>query len=606
MNKPLFSFVVGIWGLFFSSTVFSQTCPNNLLSNPGAELPFNLVGVPEPFPVGEWYFPNTFFGLPVRSTTARANSGTTSFYLPQTTQFVMFQDIDISSQLSAGTTVFDCSYYFNKQSYLGKQPTITPIVLQLLNSAKAVIWSKTVQYSAAASTLTDNVWYPNSDTIMPVAGTQFIRVRVESGYQGNFAAVYLDDICLTPKASRAPCNLGVLMSGNPTICAGNSTTLTTTVTGGTAPFSYQWSNGATTSSSTVSPNATTSYSVTVTDANGCTQSASQNVLVNSVPTVSNVNITPNTTNNTSTATLVGIMGGTTPYKYSLDSLSWQPDSVFTNLSAGTYKFFIADANSCGCVKTNIIVSAPSVWTLYLTNKRNILCFGDATGQIAIAGTGNAGGLTYSKDGGATWQTSPIFSNLKAGTYTLMAKDANGTTNTIVITLTQPASLPSFTVAKNNLSCASVADGSITITATGGTEPYRFTVNGWTTYKSTNTFTGLSAGSYKTHVKDVNGCLAALQTVRLTQPSAINFSTNITTSCNGNGKIKVTKLTGGNGGPYQFSKDAGMTWQLDSVFDNLLSGSYSIKVKDTSGCMSITKIVSINTNPITFSLSLIPT
>ena len=89
----------------------AQNCPGNLISNPGIEFPIPTAGVAQPYPIGSWFFPNGYSGLPMQSSTARKNSGSSSFYLNLNAPYAMYQDIDVGSLMQSGATYFDFAYY---------------------------------------------------------------------------------------------------------------------------------------------------------------------------------------------------------------------------------------------------------------------------------------------------------------------------------------------------------------------------------------------------------------------------------------------------------------------------------------------------------------
>jgi hypothetical protein len=300
---------------------------------------------------------------------------------------------------------------------------------------------------------------------------------------------------------------------------------------------------------------------------------------------------------------VNVSGGVTPYQFSIDSVQWQLDSVFTNLSAGIYKLFIRDANSCILVKTNIEILDPSVLTLVLDSTNQIKCNGAATGKIFTTATGGTGAKMYSKNNGTTWQTSSDFTNLPVGTYILRAKDANNCLSNVITTiLTEPTAL-SFSTVKTNETCNDANNGTISIAATGGVNPLEYSRNNGSSYQNSPNFTGLSAGNYNLKVRDANGCTTASQTVSITQPIGFTFATvMIGATCNGanDGKITVRYFSGGNGGLYQFSKNNGVNWQLDSVFSGLTAGNYAVKMRDAAGCESPVRNITVTQPaPITF-------
>ena len=153
------------------------------------------------------------------------------------------------------------------------------------------------------------------------------------------------------------------------------------------------------------------------------------------------------------------------------------------------------------------------------------CFGGTNGSITITGTGGTPGYQYRFGTSAVYSSLNNFSGLRAGTYAINVKDAAGCIITARPVLTQPASAISATFTKTDETCPNAANGSITVIAAGGTAPYTYRYGSTGSFTTTNTFTGLKAGSYRIFVNDANGCtgysiLVAVGNVSATCPSAI--------------------------------------------------------------------------------------
>lgn len=142
--------------------------------------------------------------------------------------------------------------------------------------------------------------------------------------------------------------------------------------------------------------------------------------------------------------------------------------------------------------------------------------------------------------------------------------------------------PGFTFTKVDPTCN--PNGTITVTATGGTPPYQYSINGGTTFQTSNTFTGLAGGNYTVIVKDANNCLSAPQTATLTLVNTMTISVAKTDgNCNAGGTITVTAAGGGNP-PYQYSINGGTTYQSSNVFSGLAAGTYNVVAQNIgSGC-----------------------
>ncbi|MBI1804777.1 MAG: T9SS type A sorting domain-containing protein [Ignavibacteria bacterium] len=366
-----------------------------------------------------------------------------------------------------------------------------------------------------------------------------------------------------------------VMVNSLTVCSGTSGTLTATVTGGTSPYTYSWNTGATTQSITTSTAGT--YTVTVTDSKGATATSSGTLTVNLPPSVSVNSLTVcSGSSGTLTAT---VTGGTSPYTYLWNTGATTPS--ITTSTGGTYSVTVTDSKGCSGIGSGILtVNPPMTMSLASTN---VSCNGGANGSITATFSGGLVPYTIQIDGGAyAAATSPkIFYSLAAGAHTVYLKDALGCIVSQSVTLTQPAAL-TLSLSSSNVSCNGGSNGTITLTATGGTSPYSYSKDGGVTFQASNIFSGLAAATYSIAVKDANGCLAS-QSVTITQPAAIAVNlTETDVSCFGaaNGTISIT--ASGGTSPYTYSKD-GITFQSTSSFTGLTAGSYTITVKDVSGC-----------------------
>ncbi|MFN3852626.1 MAG: immunoglobulin domain-containing protein, partial [Spirosomataceae bacterium] len=137
----------------------------------------------------------------------------------------------------------------------------------------------------------------------------------------------------------------------------------------------------------------------------------------------------------------------------------------------------------------------------------IVCNGEV-GQIVAVGSGGSTPYTYSRDG-VSFQSSGTFAGLVAGTYTITAKDNIGCTATSTVTITEPPAL-TMSLTPNSVQCSGGTDGTITVTAGGGTPAYQYSKDG-TSFQSGNEIVGLSAGTYTITVKDANGCTTTATT-----------------------------------------------------------------------------------------------
>jgi len=390
------------------------------------------------------------------------------------------------------------------------------------------------------------------------AGTFDVALTVTNA---NGSHTYNCNDCMTVYALPS-----ATLTGTSPAC-NNATTgsITSNVTGGASPYTYSWSNGAT--SANLSNVGSGSYTLTVTNVNGCSSQATT-TLTN--PT--GMTITGTATNITCAAVnsgsiYVSATGGTGNKTY-----SWSNGATGTsisNLAAGSYTVTVTDGG--GCTKTqSFTITSPSAITITGT-ATNATC--SAAGSITVSATGGTGNKTFTWSNGATGAT---VSNLSAGSYTVSATDANGCTKTQSFTITSPSTIV-ITGTVTNATCSTGNGGSITVSATGGTGNKTFT---WSNGATGATVSNLSAGSYTVTATDASGCNAT-QNFSITAPSAITITgtaTNPTCATGSGGSISVS-ATGGTG-------NKTFTWSNGAngaTVSNLSAGSYTVTATDANGC-----------------------
>jgi len=410
------------------------------------------------------------------------------------------------------------------------------------------------------------------------AGNVTLTITANS-YSPCMAAI--DAVVITFKQVTA-----TIVSTNPNCEGGITGTATVTAGGGTAPYTYLWSNGQTTAAATGLTAGT--HSVLVTDATGCSKRATV-LLVDPTGVAATITASTNVLcNGASTgAATVTASGGTAPYTYLWSaSAGGQITATATNLPAGNHTVTVTGTGGC-TAQTMVTITQPAALTAVLVSQTNVLCLGVSTGTIVMDATGGTAPYTFSNDNGANYQASNLFTGLAANTYTMRVKDANNCESAAVsVIITQPAAVLSATTSKVDVSCFGAATGSATVTGSGGTAPYTYL---WSNTKTDQTITGLIAGTYTVTVTDKNGCTAApASSVIIGQPAAaLNITSPAATltspTCNNgtNGSIDIT-VSGGTT-PYTYAWTNG-TNAADPT--GLAAGSYSVTVTDAKGCTII--------------------
>jgi gliding motility-associated-like protein len=389
----------------------------------------------------------------------------------------------------------------------------------------------------------------------------------------------------------APAPVSINPATSPSTCGNANGSVSANVTGGTSPYSYLWNTNDSTASLTGLIPAT--YTVQVTDVNGCTASANVSVAAQPGPQVSNVattNVHCNGGGDGSAA--VSVNGGTGMLHY-----QWSPSGGSGNtangLTAGNYSITVTDANGCTATSQAVITEPLSLST-NSTAVVDINCFGNQNGQATIAVSG--GTLPYQYHWTPGNLTTPSVSSLAAGNYTVTVTDANSCTQSVSISISQPQQL-NVNALSTDISCFGNNNGTATVNVNGGVAPYNYnwTPNG----NTTASLSSLAAGNYSVTVTDNKGCTSSSQ-VTINQPTQLNETSASTgTACGqANGTASVT-ISGGNP-PYNYLWTPG-GYTTASV-NNLLAGSYTIVVTDSRNCSLTTSVGVSNFNGPTLSVS----
>ncbi len=377
-------------------------------------------------------------------------------------------------------------------------------------------------------------------------------------------------------------------------CFGENTgSATANPVGGTGTYSYVWNTGALTP--TINALVAGNYTVTVTDANLCTASASVMISEPSSP----VQATLVSTNvscfagNDGTATVTNASGGTGPLTYLWSTGAFT--SQITGLTAGLYTVTITDANGCQFVGNVNVTQPAAALSVTLATQTNVLCFGASTGAINVNVAGGTLPYLYNWSNGAVSQD---ISNVPAGTYTLIVADANGCTANITRVITQPATVVSVLTTSTNVTCFGGNDGTATATGIGGNGPLTYL---WSTGTITPSITNLIAGNYLVTVTDANGC-TAVSNVTISEPT---FPIQLTLVhndiyCAGSatGSASIVDISGENGPVTYLWSNGAMTPSIT----NILAGNYTVTVTDANLCTATAAIVITEPLPI----SIVPT
>lgn len=365
-----------------------------------------------------------------------------------------------------------------------------------------------------------------------------------------------------------------------TTCGNNSGSITATGSGAIAPYTYSIDGTNFQGSGLFAGLGAGVYTVTVRDANGCKSTAVVTITNTNGPvlTLSSTNADCGSNNGSITATATG---GTAPYTYSINGVTYQSSNFFTGITGGVYTITVKDANNCINAVQVTITSSPAPQISAIPAAATC---GSNNGTITAFGSSGTAPLQYSINGNA-YQVSNQFSGLTPGNYTVWVKDANGCMANVAVTIpNSPA--PNVTAISTSAACSNT-NGTITATGAGGIAPLQYSVDG-VNYQAGNIFTGLAAGSYTVSVKDATGCIntVAVTVASTNGPSLIATAT--ASACNvNNGSITAVATAGT--APYQYSIN-GTVFQAGATFTTLAPGNYVVYVRDAGGCIATFPIV----------------
>lgn len=293
-------------------------------------------------------------------------------------------------------------------------------------------------------------------------------------------------------------------------------------------------------------------------------------------------------------------GGTGTYSFSWTGPATGTSALLSSICSGLYTITVTDGNGCTATATQTINGAIAV-TITSTPVINVLCNGGATGSITVNATGT-GALNYSINGGA-FQVSNIFGGLAAGTYTIVAQDANGCTATINVVVNQPT--PVTVVAGPDVTICIGASTNLTAIGAGGTGPYNYT---WTNNVDATVLIGANQTVFPTAntiytvvVTDANGCGPVNDQIIVTINPPLGVTANLTQSiCPGTPITLIASGSGGNGiYTYTWTNNIDATVFVGANYpvSPLVTTVYTVTITDNCGTPLATDVVTITVYPL---------
>lgn len=374
-----------------------------------------------------------------------------------------------------------------------------------------------------------------------------------------------------------PAAIAISKSSTPASCGLPSGTASASGSGGAGPYTYLWSDGST--GSTAVNLVAGTYVVTVTDQNGCTNTAS--IIVGGLPGVTamvNVQTDVSCFGGSNGSATVVPTGGTGPYSYQWSAGAGTGMSA-TGLSAGLYSVTVTDANLCTSVAA-VTIAEPNALQHNVSISPSFC--GSSTGSATIQASGGTPGYTYiwTPSGG----TGNMASNLPAGNYVVSITDQQNCTDTVQIQIQGSPAATATISTSADVNCFGGSDGSATVSVLSGTAPFNYT---WTpTLPNAAAVNGLTAGNYQVTVSDVHACTATAS-ITIIQPSSLSHSVSTQNAACGSNNGAATILESGGTGPYtyQWSPNGG----TGASASGLAAGFYVVSVTDSHNCLDTVHI-----------------
>lgn len=254
-------------------------------------------------------------------------------------------------------------------------------------------------------------------------------------------------------------------------------------------------------------------------------------------------------------------------------------AVEDSLSPGTYR--LRFLNNKDCSKDTMITFAnPALPAVQSVSMQQPACYGGTDGRITISGTGGLSPYNYAVGTGA-YGSSGTFSALKAGTYILRICDANLCIKDTTVVLGQPASIIA-TYAVSNPMCRDLSNGSVNLSASGGTAPYSYALGSAGTFAASPVFGGLKSGTYIFRIRDSKNCTVELSVTLVDSLRVTATVTATPAACFGNSDGSLSITAAGGTAAYTYSLN-GTTYTPGSTMSGLSAGTYRVYVRDANGC-----------------------
>jgi len=394
---------------------------------------------------------------------------------------------------------------------------------------------------------------------------------------------YIETIIITE-----PMELSMSITTIDANCGQSNGQICMSVIGGIAPYTYQWNDPFTQTTSCAYNLFSSCYTGMILDANSCS--------IDSVICINNISGPVINLVNSNDITCYGFQNGLLEFNVTggtgSSTIEWFDNqgniipqgngvSILTNLDGGCYSIQATD--NAGCVTSlSACINEPNPLSASIFNYNDASCYQycDGYASVSIAGGIVQNDYSYSWNDPNT-QSTQAASGLCTGSYTVTVTDDNNCQIQSSVTINEPSPINTSVLYTNNASCYDICDGIIQITSSGGTLPHLYN---WDNGSFGTTTNNLCNGNYTVYVHDANGCLDSL-VASITEPDSITLSSTITDAtcfqCNGEVSIQAT----GGTSPFNYNWYGIGNSPSNSTNNGLCSGPFQVEVSDANGCVS---------------------
>jgi hypothetical protein len=423
--------------------------------------------------------------------------------------------------------------------------------------------STTLTATGGTSYLWSNGAATRSITVNPASTTSY---TVTATNANNCSASTSAIVVVNP-------NPTATLLGNPLVCNGQSTTLT--ASGAGTGGAYLWNTGATTASLTVSPTGLETYTVTVTNANGCTDATSITVNESPAPTV----ISASAELCAGHSTTLTASGGVS-YQWAANGNN-ATTAAITVTPATTTTYTVTATNAAGCANaasvTIAVLELPEITNVAVVQPTS--CNGTNNGSLTVTATGPSASLQYRINGGS-WQVSNVFNNLGAGTYNVEASYTGARCTTTPTTVVLNPVTPPSVVASPDAAICRGSSTNLTASGSGGTGLLTYT---WTPGNQTGASVSVNPTvtiTYTVTVEDQLGCTNTDEvTITVNDNPTVAFTKTDATCGQSNGTIALSVSGGQPAYTYAWTPNV----STSATATGLIAGTYNVTVTDVNGC-----------------------